>query len=41
VAENAAAVFNGHAQCLKKKGLAVKNRRHDAITVATGFLKVL
>jgi hypothetical protein len=41
VAENVAADFNRHAQCLKMKGLAVKNRRHDAISVATGFLKVL
>jgi len=41
VAANVAAVFNRHAQYLKKRGLAVKNRRHDAITVATGFLKVL
>jgi hypothetical protein len=38
VAANVAAVFNRHA--LKKKGLALQNRRHDAIRVATIFLKV-
>jgi hypothetical protein len=39
MAVNVAAVFNRHAQHLKNTHLAVKNRRHDAITAATIFIK--
>jgi hypothetical protein len=35
-----AAVFNRHAKYMQK-GLAVKNRRHDFITVAMTFNKML